>query len=84
MTNDDYRSTSIAEHGTHLSIEDTTHGGTGLSLDVNTLLVQRHMAFHIRYMVRTEVVHNPVTTRDWHGQAATIALKIATQLTINR
>ena len=84
MAHDDDRRTSITEHGTHLTVEDTSHGSPWLSLDIDALLVEGHMSLHVRHIIRTKTVHDTIAASNGEWQSATIALEIATQLAIYR
>ena len=82
MTNNHNCRSSIAKHSTHLAIEDTTDSSTRLALDVDTFLIECDMSFYIGNVVGTKVVHDTIASSDRHRQSTTIALEIATQLTV--
>ena len=84
MTHDNHRRTRIAEHSTHLTVEDAAHVSAGLSFDIYTLLVESHMTFHVCHGVCTKAVHDSIAACNWEGKAPTVALKVAAHLTVYR
>ena len=82
MTNNNNRSSSVAEYSTHFAIEDTTDSSTRLALDVDTFLIECDMTFYIGNVVGTKVVNDTIASCDRHRQAPPIALEITAQLTV--
>ena len=79
MFDDDHRRTTIAKHRTDNTVEDTPDLCPRLSLDVDTLLIEGDMSFHIRHRISTKTVHNLITANDRHRQTTTVTLETATE-----
>ena len=77
MANHHYNSTTKAEYGTDLAIEDATSLGTCLTLDIDTFVIKGYILQSIN-IILTKVANNAIRTSDRNGQSATIVLEAAT------
>lgn len=83
MTNQDIPHATIAKDGTHLTIVDAASHAARLSLDIDTLIIERY-ALQALYIILTEMAYHTIGSADRHRQATTVGLKSAIQHTVYR
>ena len=76
VTYHDHHATAKAEHSTYLTIEDATRLGTGTALDIDTLVVECHIAktFHV---ILAKMADDTIAAGNGHGQTTAITLEAA-------
>ena len=74
MAHHDDDGATKTEHGADLTVEDAAGLGSGFSLDIDTLIVERYI-MQTLYIILSEVADNAVGTCDRNGQTTAVALE---------